>query len=73
VLFVLVGREDAVLASVLPRIGEGGGAVLATLPQAQREALGAHLDNAFQIVFAVLAAFTAIGAYAASRVPAQRL
>jgi hypothetical protein len=29
VLFVLVGREDALLASVLPQIAESGGAFLA--------------------------------------------
>jgi len=73
VLFVLVGREDSVLASVLPHLRESGGAALANLPPAARAAVGAQLDHAFEVAFAVLAAFTAIGAYAASKVPAQRL
>jgi hypothetical protein len=73
VLFLLVGREDALLASVLPQIAESGGTFLATLPDDQRQAIAGHLDNAFRIVFAVLAVFTFIGAYAASKVPMQRL
>jgi hypothetical protein len=73
VLFVLVGGEDALLASVLPKIAESGGTFLATLPDAQRQVLAIHLDSAFRIVFVVLAVFTCIGAFAASKVPAQRL
>jgi hypothetical protein len=33
----------------------------------------AHLDNAFRIVFLVLAVFTAVAAYAASKAPMRRL
>ena len=73
VLFVLVGGEDTLLASVLPQIAESGGTFLATLPAAERESIVAHLDGAFRIVFIVLAAFASIGAYAASQVPEQRL
>ena len=73
VLFVFVGGEDALLASVLPQIAESGGTFLATLPDAQRQAIVGNLDGAFRIVFAVLALFTCIGAYAASKVPVQRL
>jgi len=73
VVFVLVGGEDALLASILPQIAESGGTFLATLPDAQRQAIAGHLDSAFRIVFVVLAAFTLVGAYAASKVPAQRL
>jgi EmrB/QacA subfamily drug resistance transporter len=73
VLFMLVGGEDALLASILPQIAESGGTFLATLPDAQRQAIASHLDSAFRIVFVVLATFTLVGAYAASKVPAQRL
>ena len=73
VVFVLVGGEDALLASILPQIAESGGTFLATLPDVQRQAIASHLDSAFRIVFVVLAAFTLVGAYAASKVPAQRL
>ena len=73
VLYLFLGREDAVLASVLPQIAESGGTFLETLPEAQRGAIVAHLDQAFRIVFLVLGAFTLIGTYAALKVPAQRL
>ena len=73
VLFILVGREDTLLASVLPQIAESRGAILAGLPDAQRQAITSHLGGAFRVVFLVLAAFTCIGAYAASKVPPQRL
>jgi len=73
VLFALIGSEDALLASMLPQIAESGGAFLATLPEAQRAEIVGHLDRAFRIVFVVLATFTAIGTFAATKVPAQRL
>jgi EmrB/QacA subfamily drug resistance transporter len=73
VLFALLGHDDALLASLLPRIAGSGDSLLATMPAAQREAVAGHLDDAFRIVFIVLAAFTCAGAYAASKVPAQRL
>ena len=73
VLFALVGSEDALLASVLPQIAESGGSFIATLPEAERAAIVGHLDRAFRIVFVVLAAFTCIGAFTATRVPTQRL
>jgi EmrB/QacA subfamily drug resistance transporter len=72
-LYLLIGRDDAVLASVLPQIAESGGAFLATLPDAERNAIVAHLDHAFRIVFLVLGAFTSVGAYVAAKVPTQRL
>ncbi len=73
VLFILVGGEDALLASVLPHIAESRGAILAGLSDAQRQAITSHLGGAFRVVFLVLATFTCVGAYAASKVPAQKL
>jgi EmrB/QacA subfamily drug resistance transporter len=73
VLFVFIGREDALLASVLPQIAQSRGAFLAALPEVQRQAITSHLGDAFRVVFLVLAAFTCLGAYAASKVPAQRI
>jgi hypothetical protein len=73
VLYFLVGRQDALLASVLPQIAESRGAFLATLPVGQRQAITAHLGDAFRVVFLVLAVFTCVGAYVASKVPVQRL
>jgi EmrB/QacA subfamily drug resistance transporter len=72
-VFVLIGRHDKELASVLPRIAESGGAFLDTLPQAQRLSITARLDSAFRIVFLLIAGITGAGALLASRVPTQRL
>jgi hypothetical protein len=72
-LYLLIGRHDTELASVLPRIAESGGAFLDTLPVAQRESITARLDSAFTIVFLLIAAITATGTVLARRVPAQRL
>src|SRR5271167_4604 len=73
VLYFLVGRQDALLASVLPQIAESRGAFLATLPVGERQAITAHLGDAFRVVFLVLAVFTLVGAYVASKVPVQKL
>jgi EmrB/QacA subfamily drug resistance transporter len=73
VLFALVGRDDGLLGSLLPRIAESGGVFLATLPEAQRAEIVGQLDRAFRIVFVVLAVFTCVGTFAATRVPSQRL
>jgi EmrB/QacA subfamily drug resistance transporter len=72
-VFVLVGRRDSELARLLPQIAESGGTFLDTLPEAQRASITARLDDAFRIVFLLIAAITAIGALLAARVPAQRI
>jgi EmrB/QacA subfamily drug resistance transporter len=73
VLFGLVGHDNSLLASLLPRIAESGGTFLATLPASERAAIAGHVGGAFRIAFLVLAAFTAAGAFAASKVPVQTL
>ena len=72
-LYLLIGRRDSALASVLPHIAESGGAFLATLPEAERVSITARLDYAFRIVFLLIACITGAGALLAMRVPAQRL
>lgn len=72
-VFAFVGHRDSELAAVLPRIAESGGAFLATLPEAQRVSITARLDDAFRIVFVLIASMTALGALIASRVPVQRI
>lgn len=73
VLFLLIGHQNALLASVLPQIAQSRGAFLASLPDVQRQAITTHLGDAFQVIFLVLAAFTLIGTYAASKVPVQKI
>jgi EmrB/QacA subfamily drug resistance transporter len=73
ILFLLVGRDDARLAAVLQHVTESGGTSLATMLDAQREALAVQTEHAFRIVFVVLACATGVGAYAASKVPPLRL
>jgi EmrB/QacA subfamily drug resistance transporter len=72
-LFGLIGRHDALLAHVLQRMPEDGTAVLDTLSATDRAAVTGHLDAAFRVVFAVLAAMTALGATLALTVPRRRL
>jgi MFS family permease len=72
-LFVLVGNQSELLATVLPQLAESGGAGLASLSEAQRSEIAANLDGAFRVIFFVIAAFAGAGAVIASTVPAQRL
>jgi hypothetical protein len=58
---------------VLPQIAQSRGAFLDALPDPQRQAITSHLGDAFRVVFLVLAAFTCVGAYAAAKVPEQKL
>ena len=73
VLFVLVGNQSELLATVLPQLAESGGAALASLSEAQRSEIVANLDGAFRIIFLVIAAFAGAGTVIASTVPAQKL
>jgi EmrB/QacA subfamily drug resistance transporter len=68
-----LAHRDRALAEVLPRIAESGGALLATLPASDRAGLTSVVDLAFRVVFWLVAAVTALGTVAASRIPKQLL
>jgi hypothetical protein len=72
-LVTFLAHRDRAMADVLPRLAESGGALLATLPANEREALTNIVDFAFRVVFWLIAAVTALGAIAATRIPRQRL
>jgi EmrB/QacA subfamily drug resistance transporter len=72
-LVSVLARRHGALADILPRIAESGSALLATLPYDERTAVTGMLDDAFRIVFWLIAAVSGLGAIAAARIPAQRL
>jgi EmrB/QacA subfamily drug resistance transporter len=72
-VYALIGWRDRMVADVLPQLAESGGAFLATLPDAQRLSIAARLNDAFRIVFLIVASITACGAVVATRIPRQRL
>ncbi len=73
VLFVLVGRDDAGIATSLNTALEGGASYIAHLAPADRLAFAGRLDQAFRLVFAISAAMAAIGAMLASTIPRPEL
>ena len=72
-LFAALAKGDALLTSILPQLAQTGGAALASLLPAERAALVAHLDSAFQLVFLSIAGITALGAAIAATVPGTKL
>ncbi|MEO5698878.1 MAG: MDR family MFS transporter [Casimicrobiaceae bacterium] len=73
VLFVVVGRDHGDTSTSLNAALEGGAAFIAKLAPADQAALGARLDQAFRLVFAIIAAMAAVGAAIAVTVPKPKL
>ncbi len=73
VLFVVVGKESGDVSTTLNAALEGGSAFMAQLAEPQRAALAARLDHAFGLVFAMIAAMSAMGAVIALTVPKPTL
>jgi MFS family permease len=71
-IFLLIGRQDAVAGDMLQRLLENG-ATHDGVQSAASSAIAADLDRAFHLVFAVLATLTAIGSALALSVPRRRL
>jgi MFS family permease len=71
-IFLLIGRHDAVAGDMLQRLVENG-ASHGGVQSAGNPALAADLDRAFRLVFAALATLTAIGSALALSVPRKRL
>jgi EmrB/QacA subfamily drug resistance transporter len=69
VLFAQMDRASAGTGALLHRAMEGGAAYIAAMPAAERAELAAGVDDAYRIVFLVIAAITAIGATIAATVP----
>ena len=72
-LVTFLAHRDPTVAAILPRLAESGGALMATLSDAQRTALTNVVDVAFRVVFWLVACVTATGTVLASRIPRQRL
>jgi hypothetical protein len=62
-IYLLIGRHDAVAADTLQRLTRNAG----------KSAMTANLDRAFHLVFAALATLTAIGSALALSVPRRRI
>jgi EmrB/QacA subfamily drug resistance transporter len=69
ILFALLATPDAVTATAVREIVEGGPAYVDRLSEAQRAALTATLDQAYRVIFVVLAGITALGALIARTIP----
>ena len=69
VLFAQIERTASGAGALLHRAMEGGSAYIAAMPPGQREQLGAHVDDAYRVVFVVIAGFAALGALIAATVP----
>ena len=73
VLFALLGAQHGPEASAFQSFVEDGAGLVATLPATERAAIAAHVGGAFEAMFGVLAALTAIGALLALSVPRKRI
>jgi predicted MFS family arabinose efflux permease len=69
ILFALLATPDAVTSTAVREIVEGGPAYVDRLSEAQRAALTATLDQAYRVIFVVLAGMTALGALVARTIP----
>lgn len=69
VLFAQMDRAAAGAGALLHQALEGGAAYIAGMPAAQRAELAAGVDEAYRIVFIVIAGITAVGATIAATVP----
>jgi predicted MFS family arabinose efflux permease len=69
VLFAQMDRNASGAGALLRRAMEGGAAYVAAMPTVQRAELAAGVDDAYRIVFIVIAAITAVGAAIAASVP----
>ncbi len=70
VLFAQLERAGGGTSALVQQAMDGGAAYINAMPAAERTALGARIDDAYRIVFLVIAAITALGAVIATRVPA---
>ncbi len=69
VLFAQVGQAGDAFSLQLHRAVEGGPAFIDAMAPADREALGAHIDHAYRVLFLVIAAFTLTGSLIARTIP----
>jgi EmrB/QacA subfamily drug resistance transporter len=69
VLFATIGQSNDALAPVIRQVVEGGPAFVRRMSGAQRDALIAHIGDAYRIVFVVIAMFSLAGALLARTIP----
>ena len=69
VLFALLGEGTGALTDTLRQAIEGGPAAVGLLAVNERNALSAHLDAAYRVVFLILATITLCGALISRTIP----
>jgi EmrB/QacA subfamily drug resistance transporter len=72
-LFLMLVGDGSAFASVLARVGDVGAASLDAMPAADRLALRHRVNDAFRVLFLILAGITAFGAAMAFSIPKRRL
>jgi hypothetical protein len=72
-LFLMLVGDGSAFASVLARVGEAGAASLDAMPAADRLALSRRVNEAFRVLFLILAGITAFGAAIAYSIPKRRI
>jgi EmrB/QacA subfamily drug resistance transporter len=72
-LYLMLTGEGTAFAGVLAQVGSSGATALESMPPADRLALSRRVNDAFQIMFTILAAITASGAAIASSIPKRRI
>jgi len=69
ILFALLATPDAVTSTAVREVIEGGPAYIDRLSEGERATLSASLDQAYRVIFVVLAGMTALGALVARTIP----
>ena len=69
ILFAMLAGPDGATSAAVREVIEGGPAFVGRLSEGERATLTASLDQAYRIIFVVLAGITAVGALVARTIP----
>jgi predicted MFS family arabinose efflux permease len=69
ILFAMLAAPDAATSTAVRDVIEGGPAFIDRLSEVQRATLTASLDQAYRVIFVVIAGMTALGALVARTIP----
>jgi len=72
-LYLMLAGDGSSFASVLARVGDPGAASLDAMPAAARLALSQRVNDAYRVMFLILAGITAFGAAMAFSIPKRRI
>ena len=69
ILFAMLATPDGVTSTAVREVVEGGPAYVDRLSEGERATLTASLDQAYRVIFVVIAGITALGALVARTIP----